>query len=159
MDSSDATAQNLSSQVPAPDAAESPMSQESLAQRFRDRFDSLIPEIQRRWPEVASHDLEATRGSLDETVRVIAEQTGRATSVVRPQLEEMLHLVGERGRNLADSLEPLERQLEQLLDELNQTLRPRIERPVRERPLLALAVAVGVGMLLGSLLAGGRRSA
>lgn len=142
-----------------PEPAPSTPELESIPQRFRDHFETLLPEIQRRWPEVASHALEATRGSLDETVRVIAEQTGRATSVVRPQLEEMLHVVGERGRNLADSLEPLERQLEQLLDELNQTLRPRIERPVRERPLLALAVAAGVGMLLGSLLAGGRRSA
>jgi hypothetical protein len=69
MESSDATAQNSSSQAPAPDAAESPTSQESLAQRFRDRFDSLMPGDQRRWPEVASHALEATRGSLDEAVR------------------------------------------------------------------------------------------
>lgn len=159
MDSSDATAQNSSSQGPAPAEAQSSTSQETLAQRFRDRFDSLLPEIQRRWPEVASQALEATRGSLDEAVRVIAEQTGRATSVVRPQLEEMLHVAGDRTRHLAESLEPLERQLEQLLDELNHTLRPRIERPVRERPLLALAVAAGVGMLLGSLLAGRRRSA
>ena len=159
MDPSDTTAQNSTSQAAAPDGAESPTSQETLAQRFRDRFDSLLPEIQRRWPDVASHALEATRGSLDDAVRVIAEQTGRATSVVRPQLEELLHVAGDRTRHLADSLEPLERQLEQLLDELNQTLRPRIERPVRERPLLALAVAAGVGMLLGSLLASRRRSA
>jgi len=155
MDPAAFPAQEPTRHEPAPSTPEL----ESIPQRFRDHFETLLPENQRRWPEVASNALEATRGSLDETVRVIAEQTGRATSVVRPQLEEMLHVVGERGRNLADSLEPLERQLEQLLDELNQTLRPRIERPVRERPLLALAVAAGVGMLLGSLLAGGRRSA
>ena len=49
-------------------------------------------------------------------------------------------------------------QLEQLLDELNSSLRPRIERPVRQRPLLAVGVALGLGMVLGSLLSGGRRS-
>ena len=33
-----------------------------------------------------------------------------------------------------------------------------IERPVRERPLLSIAIAAGVGVLAGALLMGGRRS-
>jgi ElaB/YqjD/DUF883 family membrane-anchored ribosome-binding protein len=53
----------------------------------------------------------------------------------------------------------MEAQLESLLDELNATLRPRIEKPVRERPLLAIGIATGVGVVLGLLLASGRRSA
>ncbi len=47
---------------------------------------------------------------------------------------------------------------EELLDELNTTLRPRIETPVRERPLVAIGIAAGIGVLLGVLLAGGRRT-
>ena len=77
---------------------------------------------------------------------------------VREQLEELLHSAGDRSRDWADSLDPLEEQLEQLLDELNSTLRPKIEAPVRQRPLLAVGVALGVGLLLGSMLRGGRRS-
>ena len=77
---------------------------------------------------------------------------------MREQLEELVHSAGASGRQLADSLDPLEQQLEQLLDELNTTLRPRIERPVRQRPLLAIGVALGVGVVLGSMLSGGRRS-
>jgi ElaB/YqjD/DUF883 family membrane-anchored ribosome-binding protein len=60
---------------------------------------------------------------------------------------------------VAETLRPLEEQLESLLDELNSTLRPRIEKPVRERPLLALGIAAGVGLLVGLLLSPGRRSA
>ncbi len=125
---------------------------------FRERFDSLLPSIRRRWPDLAQHTLEATRGSMDEVVRLIEQNTGLTPQGVREQLEELMQSAGESGRHLADSLDPLEQQLEQLLDELNSTLRPRIEHPVRQRPLLAVGVAIGVGVLIGSLLSGGRRS-
>ena len=126
---------------------------------FRERFDALIPAIQRQWPEVARHTLEATRGSLDEVVALIASRTGRAATLVRGQLLDLLHVAEERTQRLAHELEPLEDRLERLLDELDTTLRPRIEKPVRERPLLALGIAAGVGLLVGLLLGSARRSA
>ena len=125
---------------------------------FRERFDSLLPAIQERWPDLAQHTLEATRGSFDDLVRLIEANTGLTAQGVRDQLEDLFHSAGDRSRDWADSLDPLEEQLEQLLDELNSTLRPKIEAPVRQRPLLAVGVAFGVGLLLGSMLRGGRRS-
>lgn len=141
-----------------PGAVASDPSLWSAADQFRERFDALLPEIQRRWPEVAEQTLEATRGSLDEAVRVISMHSGRTAHLVQAQLEDLLHSVGQRGASFNGSLDPLEQQLEQLLDDLNKTLRPRIEKPVRQRPLLALAIAAGVGVVIGSLLSGGRRS-
>lgn len=129
------------------------------ASQFRDRFESLLPSIQQEWPEVARHTLEATRGSFDSVVEVIARQTGRTSEGVKQQLLDLLQVTGDQAHQLADSLRPLEEQLEQLLDDLNASLRPRIEKPVRERPLMALGVAAGVGVLVGLLLASGRRSA
>ena len=136
----------------------SPQSNGSADRQFRERFEHLLPTIQERWPELARHTLEATRGSLDEVVRLIEQNTGLTHQGVREQLDELMLAAGDRGRHLADSLEPLEQQLEELLDELNSTLRPRIEKPVRQRPLLSVGVAMGVGVLLGMLLTGGRRS-
>jgi len=130
----------------------------SFEHLFRERFDSLLPSIRDRWPELAHHTLEATRGSIDEVARLIEQNTGLTPQGVREQLEELMQTAEASGRQLADSLDPLEQQLEQLLDELNSSLRPRIERPVRQRPLLAVGVALGLGMVLGSLLSGGRRS-
>ncbi|MFN5194143.1 MAG: YqjD family protein [Cyanobacteriota bacterium] len=127
--------------------------------QFRERFESLLPMIQKEWPEVARHTLEATRGSFDHVVEVISGQTGRTTAGVREQLTELLQVTGERASHVVDSLRPLEEQLEHLLDDLNTTLRPRIEKPVRERPLMALGIAAGVGMVVGLLLSSGRRSA
>ena len=40
----------------------------ATAHQFRDRFESLLPSIQKEWPEVARHTLEATRGSFDTVV-------------------------------------------------------------------------------------------
>jgi ElaB/YqjD/DUF883 family membrane-anchored ribosome-binding protein len=126
---------------------------------FRERFDSLLPRIQREWPEVARHTLEATRGSLDNVADVISRQTGVTATGVRQQLLDLLQVTTEQAGQVAESLRPLEEQLEGLLDELNTTLRPRIEKPVREKPLLAIGIAAGVGLLVGLLLSSGRRSA
>lgn len=131
---------------------------QSVVDGFRERFETLIPTIQREWPEVARHTLEATRGSFDEVAEVIATQTGRTAEVVKDQLHELLEVAGAQTSRLAQSLEPLEAQLESLLDDLNATLRPRIERPVRAKPLMAIGIATGIGVLLGLLLASGRRS-
>ncbi len=131
----------------------------SLQAAFRERFESLLPTIQREWPEVARHTLEASRGSFDHAVEVISRQSGHTSAAVRRQLGDLLHVTGEQAHQVADSLAPLEEQLEHLLDELNSTLRPKIEKPVRERPLLALGVAAGVGLIVGLLLNSGRRSA
>ena len=136
------------------------MSSSGLSQageRFREQFVELLPTIQEEWPHVALEALENTRGSLDEVVNVIADQSGRTASVVREQLLEFADVAGEQTRKLGDSLQPLEEQLEQLLDDLNANLRPRIETPVRQRPLLAVGIAAGVGLLAGLILSRGRR--
>ena len=142
----------------APSTAPSP-GPVAAAVGFRERFDSLLPEIQRHWPEVARQTLEATRGSFDDVAHVIAEQSGRTVTAVKQQLLELVDVAGDQTQRLGQTLQPLEQQLESLLDELNATLRPRIEKPVRERPLLAIGLAAGVGVLLGLLLGSGRRSA
>ena len=126
---------------------------------FRERFDALLPALQKQFPDVARHTLEATRGSFDHAVEVISRQTGATSAGVRRQLGDLLQTTGDQAHQVVDSLKPLEEQLEHLLDELNSTLRPKIEKPVRERPLLALGVAAGVGLIVGLLLNSGRRSA
>jgi ElaB/YqjD/DUF883 family membrane-anchored ribosome-binding protein len=149
------TSADAEAQAPAAESATS----SQFSSQFRDRFETLLPSIQREWPEVARHTLEATRGSFDTVVEVIARQTGRTSEGVKQQLLDLVQVTGDQAHQLADSLRPLEQQLEQLLDDLNASLRPRIEKPVRERPLMALGVAAGVGVLVGLLLASGRRSA
>tara|TARA_B100000700_G_C14778661_1_gene730248 strand:- start:257 stop:721 length:465 start_codon:yes stop_codon:yes gene_type:complete len=127
-------------------------------QWFNERFETLLPRIQEQWPDMAKQTLEATRGSIDELVRVIASHSGKTPYGVKTQLEELFESASDQTRNFAESLEPLEKQLEDILDDLNKTLRPRIEKPVREKPLLAIGLAAGIGIIFGIILSGGRRS-
>ncbi len=128
------------------------------AARFRDHFETLLPTIQQEWPELARHTLEATRGSLDTVVELIARQTGGNSEAVKDQLMQLVSLTGESAHQVADSLRPLEETLERLVDELNASLRPRLEKPLRERPLMTLGMAAAVGLVVGWLLSSGRRS-
>ena len=137
---------------------EEAIAEKSSEQWFTDQFDNLLPKIQEQWPDLAKQTLEATKGSLDDLINVISTHSGKNSFGVKEQLEEILHSATDTTKGLAESLEPLEKQLEDLLDELNSTLRPRIEKPVRKRPILAIGIAAGIGVLFGILLGGGRRN-
>ena len=118
----------------------------------------MLPRIQEEWPDLAKQTIEATRGSLDDLVQLLSLHSGKPSHGVIEKLEDFLDSASDRTKDLAESLEPLEKQLEELLDDLNTTLRPRIEKPVRQRPLLAIGIAAGIGVILGILVSGGRRS-
>ena len=137
---------------------EEAIAEKSSDQWFTEQFENLLPKIQERWPDLARQTLEATKGSLDDLINVISLHSGNNSFGVKEQLEEIFHSATDTTRGLAESLEPLEKQLEDLLDDLNSTLRPRIEKPVRKRPLLAIGIAAGIGVLFGILLGGGRRN-
>ena len=137
---------------------EESIAEKSSEQWFTEQFENLLPKIQEQWPDLARQTLEATKGSLDDLINVISIHSGKNSFGVKEQLEEIFHSATDTTRGLAESLEPLEKQLEDLLDELNSTLRPRIEKPVRKRPLLAIGIAAGIGVLFGILLGGGRKN-
>ena len=137
---------------------EEAIADKSSEQWFNEQFDNLLPKIQERWPDLAKQTLEATKGSLDDLINVISIHSGKTSFGVKEQLEEVFNSATDTTRGLAESLEPLEKQLEDLLDELISTLRPKIETPVRKRPLLAIGIAAGIGVLFGILLGGGRRN-
>ncbi len=124
-----------------------------------EKFETILPKIQEKWPDLAKNTLEATKGSLDELINVISVHTGKTSNGVKAQLQELLNTASDKTKDLAESLEPLEKQLEDLLDDLNQTIRPRIEKPIRKRPLLAIGMATSIGVILGIILAsGGKQS-
>ena len=119
---------------------------------LREKIDSLIPLIQEKWPTIAQQTLETAKGSIDDLVGVISSHTGSSTSGIKNQLFQIIDSIQENNWEIADKIEPIESQLEELLDELNSTLRPKIETPIRKKPILSIAIAAGIGLFIGSLI-------
>ena len=122
-----------------------------------EKIDSLIPLIKEKWPDIAQQTLEATKGSIDDLVEVIASHSGTSVIGTKNQLFEIIDSIRENNWEISEKIEPIESQLEELLEELNNTLRPKIDSPIRKKPLLSIAIAAGIGLLIGSLLNSGRK--
>ena len=122
-----------------------------------EKIDSLIPLIKEKWPNIAQQTLEATKGSIDDLVEVIASHSGTSAIGIKTQLFEIIDSIRENNWEISEKIEPIESQLEDLLEELNDTLRPKIESPIRKKPLLSIAIAAGIGLLIGTLLNSGRK--
>ena len=90
-------------------------------------------------------------------VGVIESQTGTSAKGIKNQLFEILDSIRENKWEISEKIEPIESQLEELLEELNKTLRPKIESPIRQKPILSVAIAAGIGLLIGTLLNSGRK--
>ena len=139
------------------DNSELPEQEVILEKWLLEKIDSLIPLIKEKWPNIAQQTLEAAKGSIDDLVEVIANHSGTSVTGIKSQLFEIIDSIRESNWEISEKIEPIESQLEELLEELNNTLRPKIESPIRKKPLLSIAIAAGIGLLIGSLLNSGRK--
>ena len=132
--------------------------QEVISEKWLlEKIDSLIPLIKEKWPTIAQKTLEATKGSIDDLVAVISSHSGTSAVGIKRQLFEIIDSIKENNWEISDKIEPIESQLEELLEELNNTLRPKIESPIRKKPILSIAIAAGIGLLIGTLINSGRK--
>ena len=122
-----------------------------------EKIDSLIPLIKEKWPTIAQQTLEAAKGSIDDLVEVISSHSGTSAIGIKHQLFEIIDSIRENNWEISEKIEPIESQLEELLEELNNTLRPKIESPIRKKPILSIAIAAGIGLLIGTLINSGRK--
>ena len=132
--------------------------QEVISEKWLlEKIDSLIPLIKEKWPTIAQQTLEATKGSIDDLVAVISSHSGTSAVGIKRQLFEIIDSIRENNWEISEKIEPIESQLEELLEELNNTLRPKIESPIRKKPILSIAIAAGIGLLIGTLINSGRK--
>jgi len=132
--------------------------QEVISEKWLlEKIDNLIPLIKEKWPNIAQKTHEATIGSIDDLVEVIARHSGTSVIGIKSQLFEIIDSIKENNWEISEKIEPIESQLEELLEELNNTLRPKIEIPIRKKTILSIAIAAGIGLLIGTFLNSGRK--
>ena len=124
---------------------------------FLEKLDSLIPLIQERWPSIAKQTIEASKGKIDVLVNLISTHTGKSSTAIKEQLFDIIDSIQANNWEIGEHIEPIESQLEELLDELNKTLRPKIESPIRKKPILSIAIAASIGILIGSIISSGKK--
>ena len=139
------------------DNSELPEKEVTSEKWLLDKIDNLIPLIKEKWPTIAQQTLEATKGSIDDLVEVISSHTGTSAIGIKRQLFEFIDSIQENKWEISEKIEPIESQLEELLEELNNTLRPKIEDPIRKKPILSIAIAASIGLLIGTLLSNGKK--
>lgn len=79
---------------------------------------------------------------------VSANGQAAATAEQQPDLS---HEQRNMRTYVVEVIDPLHKQLDAKLHELDTTLRPRLTESVKQQPLLAVAVAAGVGVLIGAI--------
>ena len=81
-----------------------------------EKIDSLIPLIKEKWPNIAQQTLEATKGSIDDLVEVIDSHSGTSVIGIKSQLFEIIDSIRENNWEISEKIEPIESQLEELLE-------------------------------------------
>ena len=85
----------------------------------------------------------------------------RPTEAPPLNVARMRQLLSDQSRHMADAIDPLQKKLDLKLNELDETLRPKLEQPVKEKPVLSVALSASAGVFIGALgvmalVAGGR---
>ena len=73
-----------------------------------EKIDSLIPLIKEKWPNIAQQTLEATKGSIDDLVEVIARQSETSAIGIKSQLFEIIDSIKENNWEISEKIEPIE---------------------------------------------------
>ena len=72
-----------------------------------EKIDSLIPLIKEKWPNIAQQTLEATKGSIDDLVEVIANHSGTSVIGIKSQLFEIIDSIRENNWEISEKIEPV----------------------------------------------------
>ena len=96
--------------------------EEGISEKWlREKIDSLIPLIQKKWPSIAKQTIETAKGSIDDLVEVIASHSGTSAIGIKRQLFEIIDSIKENNWEISEKIEPIESQLEELLEAVSYT--------------------------------------
>src|SRR5262249_29550317 len=107
----------------------------------------------------AAEEAAAAKSSLKDAARSALESGQRGLGEAFEHAERSLHDASKRVEKvLREGVEALKAQTERLHGEQFEDVQRYVVEPVKERPVAATLAGLGVGVLFGLLLAGGRNS-
>jgi ElaB/YqjD/DUF883 family membrane-anchored ribosome-binding protein len=127
--------------------------------KFSERFDQLVPLIRDEWPQVDGDALAQTKGDYDLVVALIATETEHSKALVKKQLEEITQVANGEGhhdevKRLRQMVERLQVKSQDVANYVRKQMLGDARDKVGQNPLVALLMAVGLGIILGFVLRG-----
>jgi ElaB/YqjD/DUF883 family membrane-anchored ribosome-binding protein len=129
--------------------------------RFAERFDQLVPLIRDEWPQVDGDALAQTKGDYELVVALIATETEHSKALVKKQLDEISQVAHTNGEGHHDEVKRLRLMVERLQHKsqdvanyVRKQMLGEARDKVGQNPLVALLMAVGLGIILGFVLRG-----
>ncbi len=152
---------------------------EDAADAFKRAFASVSPLVLEEWPGLDQDALAATEGDFDRVTSLVVNHTDRTRVVVRRKLGELLaviergdgekrtngvHALPDRAKGVVDQMDDVLaaiKRLESFASEeakrVGAKMIPAAEAKVQKSPWVSLLLALGLGLILGLWLNGGRR--
>jgi ElaB/YqjD/DUF883 family membrane-anchored ribosome-binding protein len=143
-------------------------------ERISDQVDDLKRQLRRQWSKLTTADLDHLDFDVSRLSQVVAKRYSIPAKEAREQVDTFVDKVGTSFREVSQSLGDAAKDLwrngtEQVADAMHNgsakaselwstgreqlsELGERAQRTVRDRPWTSVAVAAGVGMVLGLLL-------
>jgi uncharacterized protein YjbJ (UPF0337 family) len=115
-------------------------------QSLAGQWNEVRGKLKEKWGKLSDDDLRTFNGNVDQLVGRIQQKTGES----REAIERFLADLEEEGSNL---LETARERVQDTAGQVAEGVRQgyaEAERVVQERPGQALAIAFGVGMLIGA---------
>lgn len=102
--------------------------------------------IRKKWGKLSSKDLEQIKGDKDKLVGLIQEKYGEAKDVIEESLSELFD-----NKSFQETIDAAYEKKDEIV-EYAQQVSENLSGKVKENPLSAILIGVGVGYILGKLM-------
>jgi uncharacterized protein YjbJ (UPF0337 family) len=125
-------------------------------QVFEGRWSSLKGRLQEKWGQLTDDDLRKAEGNANQLIGVIQEKTGQARERIEAELEKLIDggvsfvdAATEKVRGAAhEASERVQQGYEQVSEHVRDGYQ-HAQKSVQKRPVEAIAVAFGSGLIAG----------
>ncbi len=134
---------------------------EPSAEQWKSAFAKVRPLIVQEWPSLDEKAIDAAANDLDALAGVIAEKLERTRVGAKKKLSELHSIAVDAQEDRVDKIKSIIDRLEARTVEIRKRVReemiPKAQTKMKENLLVTILAAIGLGLLVGLLMRGGRR--